>query len=130
MIGFGQNWIKEYYFAGAPDGDWDDTPISVQHTSDNGFMIFSAYLIKTNIYGDTIWTKDIGHPEDGGDMVSVIMEVLLGKTIECLAHSISYARIGIMLLVHAALLLTVNQAFESLGGLSSPMAMVLIIGDR
>ena len=63
-------------------------------------------------------------------MVSVIMEVLLGKTIECLAHSISYARIGIMLLVHAALLLTVNQAFESLGGLSSPMAMVLIIGGQ
>jgi len=70
------------------------------------------------------------HPEDGGDMVSVIMEVLLGKTIECLAHTISYARIGIMLLVHAALLLTVNQAFESLGGLSSPMAMVLIIGGQ
>jgi V/A-type H+-transporting ATPase subunit I len=70
------------------------------------------------------------HPEDGGDMVSVMMEVLLGKTIECLAHSISYARIGIMLLVHAALLLTVNQAFESLGGLSSPMAMVLIIGGQ
>ena len=38
------------------------------------------------------------HPEDGGDMVSVIMEVLLGKTIECLAHSISYARIGIMMI--------------------------------
>jgi V/A-type H+-transporting ATPase subunit I len=70
------------------------------------------------------------HPEDGGDMVSVIMEVFLGKTIECLAHTISYARIGIMLLVHAALLLTVNQAFESLGGLSSPMAMVLIIGGQ
>ena len=70
------------------------------------------------------------HPDDGGDMVSVIMEVLLGKTIECLAHSISYARIGIMLLVHAALLLTVNQAFVSLGGMSNPMAWVLIIGDR
>jgi V/A-type H+-transporting ATPase subunit I len=70
------------------------------------------------------------HPEDGGDIVSVIMEVFLGKTIECLAHTISYARIGIMLLVHAALLLTVNQAFESLGGLSSPMAMVLIIGGQ
>ena len=67
MIGFGQEWIKEYYFAGAPEGDWDDTPINVQQTSDNGFMIFSADLIKTNIYGDTIWTKDIGHPEDGGD---------------------------------------------------------------
>ena len=70
------------------------------------------------------------HPEDGGDMVSVMMEVLLGKTIECLAHSISYARLGIMLLVHAALLLTVNQAFESLGGLDSPTALVLIIGGQ
>ena len=70
------------------------------------------------------------HPEDGGDMVSVIMEVLLGKTIECLAHSISYARIGIMLLVHAALLLTVNQAYESLGGLDNPMSLVLIIGGQ
>ena len=70
------------------------------------------------------------HPEDGGDMVSVMMEVLLGKTIECLAHSISYARLGIMLLVHAALLLTVNQAFENLGGISSPMALVLIIGGQ
>ncbi len=70
------------------------------------------------------------HPEDGGDMVSVMMEVLLGKTIECLAHSISYARLGIMLLVHAALLLTVNQAFENLGGLDSPTALVLIIGGQ
>ncbi len=70
------------------------------------------------------------HPEEGGDMVSVIMEVLLGKTIECLAHSISYARLGIMLLVHAALLLTVNQAFENLGGLDSPTALVLIIGGQ
>jgi V/A-type H+-transporting ATPase subunit I len=70
------------------------------------------------------------HPDDGGDMVSVIMEVLLGKTIECLAHTISYARIGIMLLVHAALLLTVNQAYESLGGLDSPGSLVLIVGGQ
>ncbi len=70
------------------------------------------------------------HPNEGGDMVSVIMEVFLGKTIECLAHTISYARIGIMLLVHAALLLTVNDAFASLGGLSSPTAIVLIVGGQ
>ena len=70
------------------------------------------------------------HPDAGGDMVSVIMEVFLGKTIECLAHTISYARIGIMLLVHAALLLTVNKAFESLGGLENPMALVLIVGGQ
>jgi V/A-type H+-transporting ATPase subunit I len=70
------------------------------------------------------------HPDAGGDMVSVIMEVFLGKSIECLAHTISYARIGIMLLVHAALLLTVNKAYESLGGLNSPTALVLIIGGQ
>ncbi len=70
------------------------------------------------------------HPEEGGNMVSVIMEVFLGKTIECLAHTISYARIGIMLLVHAALLLTVNQAYASLGGLDSPTALVLIVGGQ
>ena len=70
------------------------------------------------------------HPEDGGDMVSVMMEVLLGKTIECLAHTISYARIGIMLFVHAALLLTVNEAYATLGGLDAPGALVLIIGGQ
>ena len=70
------------------------------------------------------------HPEEGGDAVSVVMEVLLGKTIECLAHTISYARIGIMLLVHAALLLTVNSAFKSMGGLDSPGAVVLIVGGQ
>jgi len=70
------------------------------------------------------------HPEDGGDIVSVLMEAMLGKTIECLAHTISYARIGIMLLVHAALLLTVNEAFVTLGGLDSPTAIVLIIGGQ
>jgi len=70
------------------------------------------------------------HPDEGGDVVSVMMEVLLGKTIESLAHTISYARIGIMLLVHAALLLTVNEAFGTLGGLSSPMALVLIVGGQ
>ena len=70
------------------------------------------------------------HPEAGGDMISVIIEVLLGKTIECLAHTISYARIGIMLLVHAALLLTVNNAYKSMGGLDSPTALVLIVGGQ
>ncbi len=70
------------------------------------------------------------HPDEGGDMVSVIMEVLLGKTVECLSHTISYARIGIMLLVHAALLLTVNEAYATLGGLDSPTALVLIIGGQ
>ena len=70
------------------------------------------------------------HPEDGADPASVIMEVLLGKTVESLAHTISYARLGIMLLVHAALLLTVNNAFASLGGAESGAAMAMIIGGN
>ena len=49
MIGFGQQWVKEYYFAGEPGADWDDDRFSVQQTSDNGFMIFCGSLIKTNI---------------------------------------------------------------------------------
>ncbi|MCY3854360.1 MAG: ATPase [Thaumarchaeota archaeon] len=70
------------------------------------------------------------HPEEGSDPASILMEVLLGKTIECLAHTISYARIGIMLLVHAALLLTVNNAYKSLGGMESIGAISLIIGGN
>jgi len=70
------------------------------------------------------------HPEDGGDPASVVMEVLLGKTVESLAHTISYARLGIMLLVHAALLMTVNNAFTSLGGVESGSAMAMIIGGN
>jgi V/A-type H+-transporting ATPase subunit I len=70
------------------------------------------------------------HPEDGADPASVIMEVLLGKTVESLAHTISYARLGIMLLVHAALLMTVNNAFTSLGGIESGAAIVMIIGGN
>jgi V/A-type H+-transporting ATPase subunit I len=70
------------------------------------------------------------HPEEGGSPANVMMEVLLGKSVECLAHTISYARLGIMLLVHAALLLTVNNSFTSLGGAESPSALVLLIGGN
>ena len=70
------------------------------------------------------------HPEEGGDMASVVMETLLGKTVECLSHTISYARIGIMLLVHAALLLTVNNAYVQLGGIGSGGALAIIIGGN
>ncbi len=70
------------------------------------------------------------HPEEGGSAANVVMEVLLGKTVESLAHTISYARLGIMLLVHAALLLTVNNAYGSLGGIESPGAWAMIIGGN
>jgi V/A-type H+-transporting ATPase subunit I len=70
------------------------------------------------------------HPEEGGSAANVVMEVFLGKTVESLAHTISYARLGIMLLVHAALLLTVNNAYTSLGGAGSVGAWAMIIGGN
>ena len=65
IIGFGQGWEKEYYFAGVPGSDWDDDRFSVQQTSDGGYMIYCGHLIKTDQYGDTIWTKQVGYV--GGD---------------------------------------------------------------
>ena len=70
------------------------------------------------------------HPGEGGSIVNVVIEVLLVKTVELLSHTISYARIGIMLLVHAALLLTVNNSYHSMGGSESPGGLALIIGGN
>ena len=70
------------------------------------------------------------HPGEGGSVMNVVIEVLLVKTVELLSHTISYARIGIMLLVHAALLLTVNNSYHSLGGAGSLGGLALIIGGN
>ena len=64
-----------------------------------------------------------GHDEGGG-LMGLVIEVILVRIIEVLSNVISYTRIGIMLLVHAALLVTVNQSYESGGGLA-----VLIDGN-
>ena len=58
-----------------------------------------------------------GH-EEGGGLMGIVIEVILVRIIEVLSNVISYTRIGIMLLVHAALLVTVNQSYESGGGLA------------
>jgi V/A-type H+-transporting ATPase subunit I len=54
--------------------------------------------------------------EEGGGMVGIIVEVIMVRIIEMLSNTISYSRLGIMLLVHAALLVTVNDSFEHGGG--------------
>ncbi|HEY9386305.1 MAG TPA: V-type ATPase 116kDa subunit family protein [Nitrososphaeraceae archaeon] len=53
--------------------------------------------------------------DEGGGLVGIIVEVIMVRIIEMLSNTISYSRIGIMLLVHAALLVTVNDSFESTG---------------
>src|ERR671924_1148014 len=54
--------------------------------------------------------------DEGGGMVGIIVEVIMVRIIEMLSNTISYSRLGIMLLVHAALLVTVNNSFEHGGG--------------
>src|SRR5574341_538671 len=58
-----------------------------------------------------------GH-EEGGGLMGIVIEVILVRIIEVLSNVISYTRIGLMLLVHAALLVTVNQSYEHGGGLA------------
>jgi len=56
--------------------------------------------------------------DEGGGLMGIVIEVLLVRIIEVLSNVISYTRLGIMLLVHAALLVTVNQSYEHGGGLA------------
>jgi V/A-type H+/Na+-transporting ATPase subunit I len=56
--------------------------------------------------------------DEGGGLVGIIVEVIMVRIIEMLSNTISYSRIGIMLLVHSALLVTVNDSFEHGGGLA------------
>ena len=58
-----------------------------------------------------------GHDEGAG-LMGIVIEVILVRIIEILSNVISYTRIGIMLLVHSALLVTVNQSYDTGGGLA------------
>ncbi len=54
--------------------------------------------------------------DEGGGIVGIVVEVIMVRIIEMLSNTISYSRLGIMLLVHSALLVTVNTSFEHGGG--------------
>ena len=58
-----------------------------------------------------------GHDEGGG-LMGIVIEVILVRIIEVLSNVISYTRIGIMLLVHSALLVTVNTSYLHGGGIA------------
>ncbi|HEX6561236.1 MAG TPA: V-type ATPase 116kDa subunit family protein [Nitrososphaera sp.] len=62
--------------------------------------------------------KAEGKESPHGGMVGIVVETVMVRTIEMLANTISYSRLGIMLLVHSALLVTVNNSFEHGGGLA------------
>jgi V/A-type H+-transporting ATPase subunit I len=62
--------------------------------------------------------KAHGKESESGGLVGIIVETVMVRTIEMLANTISYSRIGIMLLVHTALLVTVNNSYAHGGGLA------------
>ena len=54
MIGFGQGWVKNFYDSSA---DYPDVH-NVISTQDSGYAVINYHgIIKTNSYGDTIWTN-------------------------------------------------------------------------
>ena len=59
-----------------------------------------------------------GKEPEGGGIVGIVVETVMVRTIEMLANTISYSRLGIMLLVHTALLVTVIDSYEHGGGLA------------
>jgi V/A-type H+/Na+-transporting ATPase subunit I len=68
--------------------------------------------------------KKLGKDEGGG-VVGIVVEVIMVRIIEMLSNTISYSRLGIMLLVHAALLVTVIDSFDSLGGTVGGYAVLI-----
>jgi len=55
--------------------------------------------------------KAHGLEVEGGGIMGAVIEIIMVRTMELLSHTISYSRLGIMLLVHVALLVTVNDAY-------------------
>ena len=75
--------------------------------------------------------KAHGLETEGGGIMGAVIEIVMVRTMELLSHTISYSRLGIMLLVHVALLVTVNDAFKySINQGDMGMALGLLIGGN
>lgn len=75
--------------------------------------------------------KAHGIEGEGGGIMGAVIEIVMVRTMELLSHTISYSRLGIMLLVHVALLVTVNNAFiYSMEKGDVGMAIALLVGGN
>lgn len=97
-------------------GDW----VTVNVVAKAGPPVIFACIAVTIIGGlkEEKHYKAIGKESPHGGLMGIIVETFMVRTIEMLANTISYSRLGIMLLVHTALLVTVNNSFEHGGGLA------------
>src|ERR687891_362403 len=94
-------------------GDW----VTVELVAKAAPLVIIGTVITMIIGGmkEEKHLKKLGKDEGGG-LVGIVVEVIMVRIIEMLSNTISYSRLGIMLLVHAALLVTVNDSFEHGGG--------------
>lgn len=75
--------------------------------------------------------KAHGLETEGGGIMGAVIEIIMVRTMELLSHTISYSRLGIMLLVHVALLVTVNNAYiYSADHGDMGMAIALLVGGN
>ncbi|MGI0019342.1 MAG: V-type ATP synthase subunit I [Nitrososphaera sp.] len=97
-------------------GDW----VTVNLVAKAGPPVIIGCIIVSIIGGmkEEKHLKAHGKESPHGGMVGIIVETVMVRTIEMLANTISYSRLGIMLLVHSALLVTVNNSYEHGGGLA------------
>jgi V/A-type H+-transporting ATPase subunit I len=97
-------------------GDW----VTVNLVAKAGPPIIIGCIIVSILGGmkEEKHLKAHGKESPHGGIVGIVVETVMVRTIEMLANTISYSRLGIMLLVHSALLVTVNNSFEHGGGLA------------
>ncbi len=75
--------------------------------------------------------KAHGVESEGGGIMGAVIEIVMVRTMELLSHTISYSRLGIMLLVHVALLATVNDAYiYSVDKGDTGMGIALLVGGN
>lgn len=110
-------------------GDW----VTVELVSKIGFPILLATMI-IQIISVPLGVKRGAiklHGPLGEEMFMTVIEVMLIRLVEFFANTISYTRIGIMLLVHVALMSTTNGGVEHFmaQGNIGPAIFMLLLGN-
>ena len=97
-------------------GEW----VTVNLVAKAGPPVIFACIAVTIVGGmkEEKHLKAHGKESPHGGMVGITVETVMVRTIEMLANTISYSRLGIMLLVHTALLVTVRESYLAGGGLA------------
>lgn len=106
-------------------GDW----ARVEIVADAAVTALIASMV-IQLLGHMIEARRHAHGGEGEEsgMIGAVMEAFFIRPLEWLSHTISYSRLGIMLIVHVALMVTINSAyiqFESQGNIGGGIAVLV-----